>query len=277
MMHHPLVSPLLIVILAVAIFFGFHPMITHTDSPVAKDFISAAVAAIFISMVTLFLIRAQSRSDAQKEKETTIFQEKLKVFNAFMESLNRLIIRIQIDGEPIRLRDLKELLFRLSNVRMHCKSNTAHEVIEQIQKLLMSTDGSKKLRQRFDITDLVRIQFTVGDLFNQELFPEQKSTKEATDEKVGDIFDELLHATEQDIALVEELEKKFEEQEQKSEGKGKQKHSDEFKKKVAKAYRDERGSYAKIGDEFGVHPTLVRNWYRKEYVRDDQKESDAGS
>ena len=188
--------PLMIMLVALLTYIGFGPLFEFTQSELAKHFLSAGFGAIFISFITLFLMDQQDKNEAQRERNTMIFQEKVKAFNDFYRELEKIIEEIKSNTkksqeEKLSEQQLNRIIFKLSNLRSHCNLKTIKEISEAIDKLFTSqTTGI------YDENVLITELFNIVRSINSELLDKENKLsdeqKELRDDIVG-IFKSLAN------------------------------------------------------------------------------------
>lgn len=177
--------PILIVIVGIATYLGFIPLFEATKSNVAQHFLPAAFGAIFISIITLFLMKQQSTNEENKERNTKIFEEKLAVFNEFNAIIEQIVRRHHQSGK-IESVDVDLLIFRLTSIRMHCKISTVEEITTRIYNIFYDTENDK-IKGEIERSLLIDELFKVVTLMNSELFPDA-SEKVIHENDLGDTF-----------------------------------------------------------------------------------------
>jgi len=186
--------PLLIMLVALLTYIGFGPLLELTQSELAKHFLSAGFGAIFIAFITLFLMDQQDRNEAQRERNTMIFQEKVKAFNDFYRELEKIIAEIKSDTKKSEENKLSEeqlnrLIFKLSNLRTHTELETIKSISEAINKLFTSEGPGL-----YDENILTSQLFNVVRSMNAELL-----------DKDGQLTDEQKEFREQIVGIIQGL------------------------------------------------------------------------
>ena len=110
----------------------------HKIPPVISDINSGVIGALLTAMVTLILLSNQTEKEQLNLKNSTVFEEKLKLFNEFLSILNESLK----DGE-LKPEEIQTILFSFSRLRMHISNENAIKIatsIKLINEELFYTD-----------------------------------------------------------------------------------------------------------------------------------------
>ena len=76
-----------IIVLSIALYVGFDDLIAGAASGTARDTISAALAAIFVLITTMYLLNKQTDIEQKKKLEEKIYINKFKIYDEVINVL----------------------------------------------------------------------------------------------------------------------------------------------------------------------------------------------
>ena len=92
-----------IIVLSVALYVGFDDLISGAASGTARDTISAALAAIFVLITTMYLLNKQTDIEQKKKLEEKIYINKFKIYDEVINVLQDLgFIEFKISDENFK-------------------------------------------------------------------------------------------------------------------------------------------------------------------------------
>ena len=92
-----------IIILSIALYVGFDDLITGAASGTARDTISAALAAIFVLITTMYLLNKQTDIEQKKKLEEKIYINKFKIYDEVINVLQDIgYIEFKISDENFK-------------------------------------------------------------------------------------------------------------------------------------------------------------------------------
>ena len=92
-----------IIILSIALYVGFDDLITGAASGTARDTISAALAAIFVLITTMYLLNKQTDIEQKKKLEEKIYINKFKIYDEVINVLQDIgYIEFKISDESYK-------------------------------------------------------------------------------------------------------------------------------------------------------------------------------
>ncbi|MBQ3636511.1 MAG: hypothetical protein II951_12990 [Bacteroidales bacterium] len=137
---------LMVVFVAIAILSGAWP-----GSDASAQIMSALAGSVVAAIITMFLLLGQTSSEEQKERNTKIFEEKLRVYQDFLHKLGDVVKDMKIEPE-----EEVELELQVAYIAMHTSSEAILNISEQVRDVVVrikkGEDGSNEiLRQLFVI------------------------------------------------------------------------------------------------------------------------------
>ena len=191
---------LLVLFVGVATLSGSWP---GTDA--SAQILSALAGAVVAAIITLFLLLGQTSSEEKKERNTKVFEEKLRIYQDFLHCLYDVIK----DGEVTKEEAIK-LEFQTSYITMHTDSARIKEIAEQVKNIVdslnedfkssNSNNGEEKEAMKNNI--LMKNLFGIVNEFKKELYPsissedEKKEEDDESTKKSIEAFSSIIEAVE---------------------------------------------------------------------------------
>lgn len=97
---------------------------------VVQDINSGVIGAILTTIITLLLLANQSEIQENQTKNSVIYEEKLKMFNDFLQVLNESLI----DGK-LTAAEMKKIIFSFSVIRIHLSKEGANKIADSISNI----------------------------------------------------------------------------------------------------------------------------------------------
>lgn len=98
--------------------------------------ISAVIGVLLTVVVTQILLNRQSENEVEREKSVKVFEEKLKIYQHFLDKLQEIIKDNKITEDEV-----KELIFQISTVAMHTKSEYVNPILEELVGLVNTLEN----------------------------------------------------------------------------------------------------------------------------------------
>ena len=164
---------------------------------ISAQFFSAMAGALVAAIITLFLLKGQTAVEADRQRDSKVFEEKLKIYKGFLEKLCDVVKDMNITEE-----EEIELQFQVSYIAMHTGSNSIKKISEQVREII------KQIRtNQSDKKVILKELFELSDTFKEELYDYQNS--ESKDESSEDSRKETIanfsYIVEKDILKFEKL------------------------------------------------------------------------
>ena len=138
---------------------------------VINDINSGVIGAILTTIITLLLLNNQNDVQENQLKNSVIYEEKLKLFNDFLNTLNAAME----DGE-LSPSEMKKIIFQYSLIRMHITAKSAQEIegfIQQIDQAFFYVD--ENYIPRFDV--LIKLFNGICNVLRRELYRGQSTVQ----------------------------------------------------------------------------------------------------
>ena len=119
-----------IAVIAVAVYFGFEPLISFVPDGIAKSVISSSFGAIFVIILTMYLLNKQTEIEQESKKSERVFDEKVQLFREIMDITRDMLI----DG-TISKEEVNKLPFPLIRLQMLANDETIKSFASVNQQL----------------------------------------------------------------------------------------------------------------------------------------------
>lgn len=73
-----------LVVIAIAVYIGFEPLIELVPSGIAQSVVSSSFGAIFVIILTMYLLNKQTEVEQESKRHEKIFEEKLKLLSSLI-------------------------------------------------------------------------------------------------------------------------------------------------------------------------------------------------
>ena len=102
----------------------------------SSQILSALAGAVVAAIITLFLLMGQTASEEKKERNTQIFEEKLRIYQEFLRKLCDVVKDQKITPE-----EEIELEFQVAYIAMHTTSDSIKRISEQVRDILVNMNS----------------------------------------------------------------------------------------------------------------------------------------
>ena len=197
-----------------------HLIYKEAIPPVIADMNSAALGAILVACVTVFLLKGEEK----KEKNSKVFEERLTIYKDFLITLQKIIENNSIDVsivpnkannrnqiklyfengeikyqafEEEQIDEIKDLIFALSTIRMHTDGKNIELIFDSVRKIIDAISLYKNDRETIKYyNDLSKFLFEIVSVFQKELYGGEQG-------RTPKIEDTLLQIIKHTDAIVE--------------------------------------------------------------------------
>ena len=108
-----------IAVIAIAVYIGFEPLISNVPDGVAKSVISSSFGAIFVIILTMYLLNKQTEIEQESKKSERVFDEKVRLFREIMDITRDMLLDGKISKEEVN-----KLPFPLIRLQMLANDET---------------------------------------------------------------------------------------------------------------------------------------------------------
>ena len=166
------------ILVVLACFFAVYLRL-YTGKELWYEMFAAVLGVIITAVITMILLRGQSDTDIQREREAKIFEEKLRIYQEYLRTLCEVVEDGSLSEE-----DKNRLEFQTSYVAMHCRPEHIAKVSQGVKELIAYTCPDKK---KLEIGKLNRSNspdpvldslFDIVEAFRQDLYGSDFSFEE---------------------------------------------------------------------------------------------------
>lgn len=183
---------LLLLFIGVATISGAWP-----GSDISAQILSALAGAVVTAIITMFLLLGQTFNEEKKERNSKIFEEKLRIYNEFLQKLCSVVKDMKIEkSEEI------ELEFQVAQIAMHTSSKSIKEISAQVRDMIVRIKKNDAQQN-----EMLAELFEIADVFYNELYNKENEYEEMDRDKTIENFSSIL-LTQATIQSYEESQRK---------------------------------------------------------------------
>ena len=166
---------LLVIFIFVATLSGAWP-----GEGVSAQILSALAGAVVTAIITMFLLLGQTSNEEKKERNAKIFEEKLRIYNEFLQKLCQVVQDMDISKEEEIM-----LEFQVAQLAMHTSTESINTISKQVSNIIA---GIKQKENKNG--EMLEQLFNIADTFYKELYGKEN---EVDDESRSDTLDNFLN------------------------------------------------------------------------------------
>ncbi len=143
-----------IAVIAIAVYIGFEPLISNVPDGVAKSVISSSFGAIFVIILTMYLLNKQTEIEQESKKSERVFDEKVRLFREIMDITRDMLLDGKISKEEVN-----KLPFPLIRLQMLANDETIKSfsiVNQRLNKIYAENDKEDVLIPEEEKNDLFK-------------------------------------------------------------------------------------------------------------------------
>jgi len=129
-------------------------------SDVWTQMFAALTGAIITVIITLLLLQGQTASEETKERNTKVFEERLRIYQEFLHKLCDVVKDMKIEPE-----EEIELEFQVAYIAMHTGSESISAISDQVREIIVAIKKGES-----DSNEMLSQLFTIADAFYKELY-----------------------------------------------------------------------------------------------------------
>ena len=155
-----------IIVLSIALYVGFDDLISGAASGTARDTISAALAAIFVLITTMYMLNKQTDLEQEKEFKGVIFNKKFQLYDDLITNW----LNIAYIDKCINKENYKECLDNHYEILMVAPGNAVKhstKILAIVTKYYQ--DGQTKDLEDNDLKEIKKITKEFTDIVREEL------------------------------------------------------------------------------------------------------------
>lgn len=149
---------------------------------ISAQFFSAMAGALVAAIITLFLLKGQTAVEADRQKDSKVFEEKLKIYQEFLHKLCEVVKDNRITEE-----EKYELQFQVSYIAMHTTPSSIRIISDNVKSIIrnikMQEDkANNMLYPLFQIADVLRYELYIDNNITSDLLRFQKFLEDGEDD-----------------------------------------------------------------------------------------------
>ena len=182
-------------IIAVAVYIGFEPLFEFVPSGVAQSVVGASFGAIFVIILTMYLLNKQTEIEQESKRSERVFDEKVQLYQGMLNSVGEMLMDGKISKEEIN--KLPFPLIRLSMLGRDETVEAFKDVNKELNKIYSSKDDDDVVlsdEEKQSVYQLLakfaskcRLDLEVGDEATDELINSTVETITTTGKKNKDM------------------------------------------------------------------------------------------
>ena len=138
---------------------------TWPGKDVSAQFFSAISGALIAAIITLFLLKGQTEVEADRQKDSKVFAEKLRIYQEFLHKLCDVV-----KDQNITPDEEIEMQFQVSYIAMHTKSESIETISDNVKKIILSIK-----KEESEASNMLGQLFEIADVFHNELYKDNSS------------------------------------------------------------------------------------------------------
>jgi len=156
------------------------------SSQISAQIMAALAGAVVTAIITMFLLLGQTSSEEKKERHAKIFEEKLLIYNGFLQKLCEVVNNLEISKQ-----EEIELEFQVARIAMHTSSESINQVSEQVSKIIAGIKTQENQNGEM-LTEL----FEIADTFYKELYGQENEQDDTRNQTIDNFRMILLSGKE---------------------------------------------------------------------------------
>ena len=128
-----------ILIISLSVYLGFTPLFESVTDGVAKEVVGSSFGAIFVIILTMFLLNKQTEIEQESKKSEKVFEEKVHVYRSMLD----IIKEILLDGKLSSL-EMNKLTFSIMELQMFGGDqaiNSFNQVFDSLNDIFQSDES----------------------------------------------------------------------------------------------------------------------------------------
>ena len=182
-------------IIAVAVYIGFEPLFEFVPSGVAQSVVGASFGAIFVIILTMYLLNKQTEIEQESKRGERVFDEKVQLYQSMLDTVGDMLMDGKISKEEVN--KLPFPLIRLSMLGRDETIEAFKDVNKELNSIYSSSDDDVVVLgedQKQDVYELLakfaskcRLDLEIGDEATDQLIQSTVDTITSTGKKKRDM------------------------------------------------------------------------------------------
>lgn len=92
---------IILLVVAISVYVGFEPLLDLAPNGIAKSVISSSFGAIFVIILTMYLLTKQTEIEQESKKSERVFDEKVRLYQNILDILQEMLSDSKISEDEI--------------------------------------------------------------------------------------------------------------------------------------------------------------------------------
>ena len=146
---------LALVTIAIAVYIGFTPLFNLIDGGIAGNIVGSSFGAIFVIILTMFLLNKQTEIEQQSKKSERVFDEQVRIYQQILDIARDMLMDGKLTKEEINR--LPFPVIRLQMLGGDKTISSFQKVFEAINKIYSSNDDDEVTIEEDDRLQIYRM------------------------------------------------------------------------------------------------------------------------
>ena len=179
-----------IAIIGVSVYIGFEPLFDKVGGGVPAQVLGASFGAIFMIVLTMYLLNKQTEIEQESKKSEKVFEEKVKLYKSMLATTKEMLRDGKVSSE-----ETTELSFSMIELQMVGADETINafsSVLDKINKIFNQQVGDPVDLEDVERVDILRLLSVFAQKCRVDLGINESELKEEIFEKPFSEIEEAI-------------------------------------------------------------------------------------
>ena len=179
-----------IAIIGVSVYIGFEPLFDKVGGGVPAQVLGASFGAIFMIVLTMYLLNKQTEIEQESKKSEKVFEEKVKLYKSMLATTKEMLRDGKVSSE-----ETTELSFSMVELQMVGADETINafsSVLDKINKIFNQQVGDPVDLEDVERVDILRLLSVFAQKCRVDLGINESELKEEIFEKTFSEIEEAI-------------------------------------------------------------------------------------
>ena len=179
-----------IAIIGVSVYIGFEPLFDKVGGGVPAQVLGASFGAIFMIVLTMYLLNKQTEIEQESKKSEKVFEEKVKLYKSMLATTKEMLRDGKVSSE-----ETTELSFSMIELQMVGADETINafsSVLDKINKIFNQQVGDPVDLEDVERVDILRLLSVFAQKCRVDLGINESELKEEIFEKTFSEIEEAI-------------------------------------------------------------------------------------
>ena len=179
-----------IAIIGVSVYIGFEPLFDKVGGGVPGKVLGASFGAIFMIVLTMYLLNKQTEIEQESKKSEKVFEEKVKLYKSMLATTKEMLRDGKVSSE-----ETTELSFSMVELQMVGADETINafsSVLDKINKIFNQQVGDPVDLEDVERVDILRLLSVFAQKCRVDLGINESELKEEIFEKTFSEIEEAI-------------------------------------------------------------------------------------